>query len=140
MHQALSDLAAETATHMKPEARGAAVAATLRELASLATTSASMLDLAVGYQHLAASRRSDAPPVAARRATCAELASLAGAADIGEDHDPAPQLAVCVDLWGELSSRIAEQVTADPDPRLSAIAATLLRESLELEAVLESLS
>jgi len=139
MHQALSDLAAETATHMKPEARGAAVAATLRELASLATTPASMLDLAVGYQHLAAARRGDAPPVAARRVTCAELASLAGAAD-GENHDPTPQLATCVDLWGELSSRIAEQVAADPDPRLSAIAATLLRESLELEAALESLS
>lgn len=120
---------------MQPQARAMATATTLLELALAARPELHLAPQLVrqAYLTLSAPRTGDTPPIAARRATCMEIADAIGAAhNLGPRPGPGTRapveaLAAVLPWWA------AAVLLPGDDPRSAAIRATAIRESAELE-------
>lgn len=119
--------AALIAQGFTPEARATAAATTFDQLAEIVggDLPLSIADLSVGLKLLSTSRsEAEAPNIAARRRTCAEIAALLGAGDgLG---DPRRLAAVF--------RAVAERYATSVDPRHAAIRTTATREAGELDS------
>ena len=127
----LRALADNAEVNIQPEARGKATANTLRELAALNFDDlppVSPHELAHAFSILAKPGIDDAPSVAARRKTCAELADCVVDGILINDG---PAYRSTVSLW----SAFAVAVIGD-GPRRDAIQETAKREQRELAATL----
>lgn len=128
--------AAELQATAQPPGRAAAMAASLRSLADEhrpdARFSASVMRLA--YLMLSVSRPNDEPPVAARRATCLEIADAIGRAHILGPRPPPASVDIGA-LSKVLSWWAAATLTPGDDARSAAIRETARRELAELEDV-----
>ncbi len=124
----------------QPPGRAAAMAASLRTLADKhrpdARFSADVMRLA--YLKLSGSRPGDAPPVAARRATCLEIADAIGWAHILGPR-PAPASIDIGALSKVLSWWAATTLLPGDDARSVAIRETASRELAELEDAIRGL-
>lgn len=128
------------ARDLKPEARGAAISATLNQLADVAPESdLGLFEVAAILAYLGTPRPDDDKgPTFGRRATCAELAAI----DQGARGMPAGDWrGRGAAAWAHMAEAILDKAkatcsTADDlttaDPRLMAIYRTLSRESCEL--------
>jgi hypothetical protein len=125
----------------QPPGRAAAMAASLRTLADKhrpdARFSADVMRLA--YLKLSGSRPGDAPPVAARRATCLEIADAIGWAHILGPR-PAPASIDIGALSKVLSWWAATTLLPGDDARSVAIRETASRELAELEDAIRGFS
>lgn len=131
---ALADLAAE---RLLPTPRGAATAATLRQVGDLVDGLELLVlvpgDLAAAFAILGEPRVDDPPPITARRTTCRELGVLAQELAAGREDIPTESPRTVIATW----MAAAACMRAD-DPRQAAIAATLRREAQELGERLRS--
>jgi hypothetical protein len=121
-------IAQHAAKVLTPPARGAAVAASLRQIGELAADlPLDLIDAGTGFYVLSQTREEDAGDnserIAARRKTCGELAGIA------QSYDPSGgdilRLAAVFD-------RVVERFTGSADPRQDAMAWTAAREATEL--------
>lgn len=123
-HDTLHYAAGLIETGLTPEARAAATATTFRELGDLAgDLQLTPGDLTAGLAILGApSAVAEAPPIAARRRTCSEIAALLRPVP---DGDPLRLAAVFRTVEAKLNGSVGA--------RYRAIAATAGREADELE-------
>lgn len=113
-----------------PEGRANAIRASLAQIAGILKPHEHMLlsTLAPAFAILGTPRLDDTPPIAARRATCRDLAAAFIAAEHAEGYTPPPvSHAYC---W--FRAQIGAW-TGSADPRLAAMAATAARELGELQ-------
>lgn len=136
----LTALASAAERHLLPAPRGAAVAATLRELSGepgLAGLVVSEAALRAAFVALSTPRPDDDGPTTSRRATCRDLAALLGAAESAPDGTSIGQPIVTDALLSEalpLWSAWAEIAASSTDPRRLTMRTTFRREHAELLA------
>jgi hypothetical protein len=117
-------LATHATTRLQPAGRGAATAATLRQIGDVAADlPLDIADVRTGFDALAQAIDADPPPIAARRRTCAELALIAEAFDTSGGSRAA--LATVFD-------RVASHFEDSGDPRHVSMCDTANREAAEL--------
>lgn len=139
----LTALASAAERHLLPAPRGAAVAATLRELSGepgLADLVVSEAALRAAFVSLSTPMPSDDGPTTSRRATCRDLAALLGAPEPVPDGTSTGQLLVTDALLAEalpLWSAWAEIAAPSSDPRRLTMRTTYRREHAELLASCE---
>lgn len=127
---------------MEPPARKAAVVTSFVQVAKLCGDRVGRDSLRLAMSDLATARDGDAPPVAARRTTCAAVAeALAfrpGELDAAMQAAPYSPGGINAGGYREAGFWFGAQVDAwtdSTDPRLVAMAATAKRELSEIEAV-----
>lgn len=125
----LTDAGLLVAARLLPEARGAATGNTLIQIATIGgDLPLTPADLVAGLIAIARHRSDDdAPAVAQRRRTCADVAALLSIVD-GADADAGDPK-----RWAAVQRAIALAWAASSDDRQAAIAATAAREAAELE-------
>ena len=132
-------LADQVHGHLTPAGRATAVAASLRQIGDLAgDLPLSLTAAAASYQILALAQPSDTPPTLTRRATCLELADLAGQ-QIPIDG-PATSI---LDRLADLSHMVAildHLAKAFGQSAMAKMAKTAMRESSELTAYIHHIS
>jgi hypothetical protein len=112
---------------LQPEPRGNATANTLEQITKLLPARITLADLAIGWETIAASAsEGDVPPVAARNATCRELAAVAEQYYVQGEQS----LDHAIEAWETWQAAFA----ASEDPRQAAMATTFKRELAVLQA------
>lgn len=113
-------------SQMQPPARANATASTLQQLSTLVPAGVTLADLAAGWRVLARPLQPDEEMKRAkRRATCGELADLAG-----EITSEPGNMTQAVKAWRAWTVAFEKS----DDPRQAAMAATFAREYRELQA------